>query len=167
MPPVGLIGLCAPDFQGDVAAARASAATGVPNSRCATFSQAPMEDVIKHAGSTPNFFQLYLPGDRELAASFLDRAESSGYSSVVVTPLIPGRWATGLLISRSETVSASAWFLHAELLLRRKLHQTSREATTRRSGGGSALLRVDLRGTAVLGRSSSDTVRKPIFPPSR
>ena len=44
-----------------------------------------MEDVIKHAGSTPNFFQLYLPGDRELAASFLDRAESSGYSSVVVT----------------------------------------------------------------------------------
>ena len=84
MPPVGLIGLCAPDFQGDVAAARASAATGVPFT-LSTFSQAPMEDVIKHAGSTPNFFQLYLPGDRELAASFLDRAESSGYSSVVVT----------------------------------------------------------------------------------
>ena len=84
MPPVGLIGLCAPDFQGDVAAARASAATGVPFT-LSTFSQAPMEDVIKHAGSTPNFFQLYLPGDRELAASFLDRAERSGYSSVVVT----------------------------------------------------------------------------------
>ena len=84
MPPVGLIGLCAPDFQGDVAAAQASAATGVPFT-LSTFSQAPMEDVIKHAGSTPSFFQLYLPGDRELAASFLDRAESSGYSSVVVT----------------------------------------------------------------------------------
>jgi lactate 2-monooxygenase len=84
MPPVGLIGLCAPDFQGDVAAARASADTGVPFT-LSTFSQAPMEDVIKHAGSTPSFFQLYLPGDRELAASFLDRAESSGYSSVVVT----------------------------------------------------------------------------------
>jgi lactate 2-monooxygenase len=84
MPPVGLIGLCAPDFQGDVAAARASADTGVPFT-LSTFSQAPMEDVIKHAGSTPSFFQLYLPGDRKLAASFLDRAESSGYSSVVVT----------------------------------------------------------------------------------
>src|ERR1700752_1427691 len=84
MSPIGLIGLCSPDFQGDVAAARASAATGVPFT-LSTFSQAPMEDVIKHAGSTPNFFQLYLPGDRELAASFLDRAESSGYSSVVVT----------------------------------------------------------------------------------
>ena len=84
MSPIGLIGLCSPDFQGDVAAAGASADTGVPFT-LSTFSQAPMEDVIKHAGSTPSFFQLYLPGDRELAASFLDRAESSGYSSVVVT----------------------------------------------------------------------------------
>jgi isopentenyl diphosphate isomerase/L-lactate dehydrogenase-like FMN-dependent dehydrogenase len=84
MPPIGLIGLCSPDFQGDVATAKASAETGVPFT-LSTFSQAPMEDVIKHAGSTPNFYQLYLPGDRELAASFLDRAERSGYSSVVVT----------------------------------------------------------------------------------
>jgi lactate 2-monooxygenase len=30
MCPIGLISLCSPDFQGDVAAARASAATGVP-----------------------------------------------------------------------------------------------------------------------------------------
>jgi lactate 2-monooxygenase len=44
-----------------------------------------MEDVIKHAGSTPSYFQLYLPKDRELAVSFLDRAASSGYSSVVMT----------------------------------------------------------------------------------
>src|SRR6185437_8633717 len=71
MPPVGLIGLCSPDFQGDLAAARASAETGVPFT-LSTFSQAPMEDVIKQAGSTPSYFQLYLPGDRELAASFLD-----------------------------------------------------------------------------------------------
>lgn len=84
MAPIGLIGLCSPDFQGDVASAQASANTGVPFT-LSTFSQAPMDEVIKHAGSTPSFFQLYLPGDRELAASFLDRAESSGYSSVVVT----------------------------------------------------------------------------------
>ena len=54
MCPIGLIGLCAPDFQGDVAAAQASAATGVPFT-LSTFSQAPMEDVIKHAGLRPTF----------------------------------------------------------------------------------------------------------------
>jgi isopentenyl diphosphate isomerase/L-lactate dehydrogenase-like FMN-dependent dehydrogenase len=84
MCPIGLVGLCAPDFQGDVAAARASAATGVPFT-LSTFSQAPMEDVIKQTGATPNFFQLYLPGDRELAASFIGRAQASGYSALVVT----------------------------------------------------------------------------------
>lgn len=84
MCPIGLIGLCAPDFQGDVAAARASAETGVPFT-LSTFSQAPMEEVIKQAGTTPSFFQLYLPGDRELAASFIKRAEASGYCGLVVT----------------------------------------------------------------------------------
>ena len=71
MCPISLVGLCAPDFQGDVAAAQASAATGVPFT-LSTFSQSPMEDVIKHAAETPSFFQLYLPGDRELAASFIN-----------------------------------------------------------------------------------------------
>src|SRR5271155_2188311 len=84
MCPIGLIGLCAPDFQGDVAAARASAATGVPYT-LSTFSQTRLEDVIKHAGDTPSFFQLYLPSDRELAASFINRAENAGYSGLVVT----------------------------------------------------------------------------------
>jgi lactate 2-monooxygenase len=84
MCPIGLVGLCAPDFKGDVAAARASAATGVPFT-LSTFSQTPMEDVIHQAGATPTFFQLYLPGDRELAASFIGRAEASRYSALVVT----------------------------------------------------------------------------------
>jgi lactate 2-monooxygenase len=84
MCPIGLVGLCSPDFQGDVAAARASAATGVPFT-LSTFSQAPMEEVITHAGTTPSFFQLYLPADRELAASLISRAEASGYSALVVT----------------------------------------------------------------------------------
>jgi lactate 2-monooxygenase len=84
MCPIGLVGLCAPDFQGDVAAAQASAATGVPFT-LSTFSQAPMEEVIKHAGDTPNFYQLYLPADRELAASLINRAERSGYAGLVVT----------------------------------------------------------------------------------
>jgi lactate 2-monooxygenase len=76
--PIGLIGLCAPDFQGDVAAAQASAATGVPFT-LSTFAQAPMEQVKPHTGATPGFFQLYLPNDRELAASLINRAETSGY----------------------------------------------------------------------------------------
>ena len=54
MCPIGLVGLCAPDFQGDAAAAQASAATAVPFT-LSTFSQSPMEDVIKHAGETRAF----------------------------------------------------------------------------------------------------------------
>jgi lactate 2-monooxygenase len=84
MCPIGMVGLCAPDFHGDLAAARASAATGVPFT-LSTFSQNPMEEVIKEVGSTPSFFQLYLPNDRELAASFISRAQAAGYSALVVT----------------------------------------------------------------------------------
>ena len=82
--PIGLVGLCAPDFHGDVAAAQASAATGVPYT-LSTFTQTRMEDVVNHAGETPIFYQLYLPSDRELAASLINRAESSGYSALMVT----------------------------------------------------------------------------------
>ena len=82
--PIGLVGLCSPDFQGDVAAARSSGATGVPYT-LSTFSQAPMEEVIQQAGATPSFFQLYLPSDRELAARFINRAEAAGYCALVVT----------------------------------------------------------------------------------
>lgn len=82
--PIGLVGLCAPDFHGDVAAAQASAATGVPYT-LSTFTQTRMEDVVPHAGGTPIFYQLYLPADRELAASLINRAETSGYSALMVT----------------------------------------------------------------------------------
>jgi lactate 2-monooxygenase len=82
--PIGLVGLCAPDFHGDVASAQASAATGVPYT-LSTFSQTCMEDVVPHAGDTPIFYQLYLPADRELAASLINRAETSGYSALMVT----------------------------------------------------------------------------------
>jgi lactate 2-monooxygenase len=84
MCPIGLVGLCAPDFQGDLAAARASAVTGVPF-MLSTGSQTPMEDVIKEAGTTPSFFQLYLPDDRDLAASFIGRAQAAGYAALVLT----------------------------------------------------------------------------------
>src|SRR6201999_629633 len=78
---------------GDVAAAQASAATEVPYT-LSSFTQTRMEDVVPHAGDTPIFYQLCLPDDRELAASLISRAETSGYSVLMVKV---GSWALDYL----------------------------------------------------------------------
>jgi isopentenyl diphosphate isomerase/L-lactate dehydrogenase-like FMN-dependent dehydrogenase len=91
MCPIGVIGLCAQDFHGDIAVAKASAQTGVPMV-ASTLTQDRLEDVIPHAGETPGLFQLYTPNDKDLAASFLARAERAGYRGVVVTL---DTWTTG------------------------------------------------------------------------
>jgi lactate 2-monooxygenase len=91
MAPVGVIGVCSQDLHGDIQTAQASAQTGVPMV-ASTLTQDRMEDVIPHAGTTPNLFQLYTPTDKELAASFLRRAEQSGYKAVVITL---DTWITG------------------------------------------------------------------------
>ena len=91
MAPVGVIGICTQDGHGDMAAARASAATGVP--LCAsTLSNDPLEDVATACGDTPGFFQLYTPKDRDLAESLIGRAEAAGYKAIVVTL---DTWVTG------------------------------------------------------------------------
>jgi lactate 2-monooxygenase len=82
--PVGVIGLCAQDGHGDLATARAAAATGTPMI-ASTLSVDPMEDVAAALGDTPGWFQLYTPADRELAASFVRRAEAAGFKGIVVT----------------------------------------------------------------------------------
>jgi lactate 2-monooxygenase len=82
--PVGVIGLCAQDHHGDLATARAAARTGVPMI-ASTLSEDPLEDVAAQLGDTPGFFQLYTPADRELAASFVRRAEAAGFRGIVVT----------------------------------------------------------------------------------
>ncbi len=82
--PVGVIGLCAQDGHGDIATAQASARTGVPMI-ASTLTADPMEEVAPHSGDTPAFFQLYTPADRELAASFVNRAEQAGYQAIIVT----------------------------------------------------------------------------------
>jgi lactate 2-monooxygenase len=82
--PVGVIGLCAADGHGDLATARAAARTGVPMI-ASTLSADPMEDVAAALGDTPGWFQLYTPADRELAASFVRRAEAAGFQGIVVT----------------------------------------------------------------------------------
>ena len=82
--PVGVIGLCAQDGHGDLATARAAARTGVPMV-ASTLSEDPLEDVAGGLGETPGFFQLYTPADRDLAASFVKRAEAAGFKGIVVT----------------------------------------------------------------------------------
>ncbi len=68
MTPNGVIGLCAQDGHGDLATARAAALTGVPMV-ASTLSVDPLETVAAEFKSTPGFFQLYTPTDRELAES--------------------------------------------------------------------------------------------------
>ena len=82
--PVGVIGLCAQDGHGDLATARAAARTGVPMV-ASTLSEDPMEDVAAQFGDTPGIFQLYTPADRDLAQSFVHRAEAAGFRAIAVT----------------------------------------------------------------------------------
>ena len=84
MAPVGVIALCDPDGHGDLATARAAAATGVPMV-ASTLMQDPLEEVAAALGDTPGYFQLYPPDDRELTESFVHRAEAAGYAGIVVT----------------------------------------------------------------------------------
>jgi lactate 2-monooxygenase len=82
--PIGVIGLCSQDGHGDLATARAAAQSGVPMV-ASTLTVDPLEDVAGELGETPGFFQLYTPNDRDLAESFVHRAEAAGYSALVVT----------------------------------------------------------------------------------
>jgi lactate 2-monooxygenase len=50
-----------------------------------TLTVDPLEDVAPRFGDTPGFFQLYTPNDRELAESFVRRAEAAGFAGLVVT----------------------------------------------------------------------------------
>jgi lactate 2-monooxygenase len=91
MAPIGVIGICAQDGHGDLATAKAAARTGVPMV-ASTLTVDPLEAVAAQFGSTPGFFQLYTPTDRELAESFVRRAEAAGFKGIVVTldTWIPG-----------------------------------------------------------------------------
>jgi lactate 2-monooxygenase len=91
MSPIGVIGLCAQDFHGDLQVAEAASRTGVPMI-ASTLTMDPMEDVAARFGSTPGLFQLYTPRDRDLAASFVQRAERAGFKAIVVTL---DTWTTG------------------------------------------------------------------------
>ena len=68
---------------GELAVARAAARVGVAMA-ASTLSSFPLEEIAA-AGAGPKWFQLYWPTDRELAASFVSRAETAGYGAVIVT----------------------------------------------------------------------------------
>ena len=91
MSPIGVTGICSQDQHGDIAAAEASAMTGVPMT-VSTLGNDTLEDVAKHLGDVPGFFQLYTPRNRDLAESLIRRAEAAGYRALVVTL---DTWVTG------------------------------------------------------------------------
>lgn len=80
--PIGVQSIIHP--AGELASAQACAALGVPYiaSSASTHS---MEDIARTMGDAPRWFQLYWSKNPDIAASFLQRAEASGYSAIVVT----------------------------------------------------------------------------------
>ncbi|GEL76495.1 lactate 2-monooxygenase [Tenuibacillus multivorans] len=70
--------------EGEIGTAKACAELGVPYTTSSA-STIPMEKIAEVMGDAPRWFQLYWSRDPEITASFLKRAEASGYSAIVVT----------------------------------------------------------------------------------
>jgi len=70
--------------EGELASARAAAAVGLAQVT-STASATPLEQIAEASGDGARWFQLYWPNDDELAASLVRRAETSGYSALVLT----------------------------------------------------------------------------------
>jgi isopentenyl diphosphate isomerase/L-lactate dehydrogenase-like FMN-dependent dehydrogenase len=84
--PVGVQGIIHKGAETETA--RAAASLGIPMV-LSTVSSRPMEEIARANGDGTRWFQLYWSKDRELTASFLRRAESAGFSALVVTLDIP------------------------------------------------------------------------------
>ena len=80
--PVGVQSIVHPE--GELAVGRAAAAHELPFI-LSTASSHAIEDVADAVGAARRWYQLYWPRDRELAASFVARAQRAGYSALVVT----------------------------------------------------------------------------------
>jgi lactate 2-monooxygenase len=76
---------------GELATARAAAALGSPMI-ASTNSHFTLEEIAAAGGDAPRWFQLYWPNDRDLAESFIKRAEAASYAAIVLTvdTFIPG-----------------------------------------------------------------------------
>jgi isopentenyl diphosphate isomerase/L-lactate dehydrogenase-like FMN-dependent dehydrogenase len=80
--PIGVQGIFHPE--GELPAARAAAALGIPFLVSSASSQT-MEEVAAAMEQASRWFQLYWPRDDELAQSLLDRAQRAGYQVIVIT----------------------------------------------------------------------------------
>src|SRR4051794_255479 len=80
--PIGVQGIV--HAEGELASARGAASVGVPIV-LSTASTRSIEDVAEAYGDGTRWFQLYWARDREIVASFVDRAERAGYGAIVVT----------------------------------------------------------------------------------
>jgi lactate 2-monooxygenase len=87
--PIGVQKVVHPD--GELATARAAASLGLPMI-ASTNSHFTLEEIAEAGGEGPRWFQLYWPNDRDLAASFVRRAEAAGYGAIVLTvdTFVPG-----------------------------------------------------------------------------
>jgi lactate 2-monooxygenase len=87
--PIGVQKVVHPD--GELGTARAAASLNLPMI-ASTNSHFTLEEIAKAGGDSPRWFQLYWPNDRALAASLVGRAETAGYSAIVLTvdTFIPG-----------------------------------------------------------------------------
>jgi lactate 2-monooxygenase len=68
----------------EVATARAAGSLGVPYVH-STAASTSIEDAAAACGDGPRWFQLYFPRHRDIAASFVSRAQEAGYEAIVVT----------------------------------------------------------------------------------
>ena len=124
--PVGLAGLYA--RRGEVQAARAAAAAGVPFC-LSTVSICSIEEVSA-AGTAPFWFQLYVIRDRGYAKELLARAQAAGCTTLVFTVDLPvfatryrdvrngmtgGASALGRLAKLWEIVRHAGWLLDVPL----------------------------------------------------
>jgi lactate 2-monooxygenase len=80
--PVGVQSIVHP--QAELAVGRAAAALDVPMI-LSTAASHTIEEVAEEMGAASRWYQLYWPKDRELAASFVQRAAEAGYGALVVT----------------------------------------------------------------------------------
>jgi lactate 2-monooxygenase len=80
--PIGVLSIAHPD--GELAVARAAAATGVPMVLSSAASHS-LEEVAAELGDSPRWFQLYWVNDRDVVTSLVRRAAEAEYGAIVVT----------------------------------------------------------------------------------
>jgi lactate 2-monooxygenase len=80
--PIGVLSIA--HEEGEVACARAAAASGIPFILSSAASHS-IEEIAEAMGDAARWFQLYWVNDREICESFVARAEAAGFGAIVVT----------------------------------------------------------------------------------